>query len=764
MSFLSSSRARQLAVAVSATALVTGGLAALPNTALALTGSTFESTDGNLVVDTAGNHDWVNAPGFREAIDLPSGTTDNSFGQGSKDDLTNVTVVSGSIPPNKSDLTRFYLGQEAVGGSQFLYLAWERSNVLGTANFSFELNQAKQPSLINAPGVSTQTYALDRRAGDVLITYDLAKGGNVPTIGLAQWVTTGNAKTVCQANSTVPCWSKIKNITASGFADGAFNSASVNDPIDPNNPPTIPPTTSRKLDALEFGEAAINLTAAHVLNPCKGFSSAYVKGRSSSAFDSELKDFIAPFEVNILQSPDVSGAQADSQDPSYENADGSYDGALAVRITDSGSSPVDLPAHHTSSRQAGAVGQAVDGASAGPVDDPITGGHIVHAQLLTESSTSTIDAKALANQTTYAEVAGLNVLDGTLTADAVDAVALASASPDLANTNSTPTTFVGAQVDPDGSLGPVGPKSVSVTPGLSIPLSSTFFGSGSYIAFLQEDATGSAPPLGTAVGTTGTYDASLRVTAVHVHVTDRDPVTIGNQTTDVVVSKAFAHARYTGAICTSPQRVSGNAAILTASSPLIGPDPVTLGNVRIPATGGHDHAGVASATYPATGLAVASVGVATTDTMGSFNTNGASSTSYADVANVCIQQTGTDGNGDPVCTVMARVVHAQANSSADSGSATANSNGTAIVGLTIAGTPIDTSVAPPPNTVVLLPRGAGEVVLNEEFCDSGLLSSSNTCSAGHSAGITVRTLHVLIFGVLDVIIGEAHADATFVPA
>jgi hypothetical protein len=49
-----------LSLAVTATVLLT---LALVSPGLAnLTGSTFEGNDGNLVVNTAGNHDWVNAP------------------------------------------------------------------------------------------------------------------------------------------------------------------------------------------------------------------------------------------------------------------------------------------------------------------------------------------------------------------------------------------------------------------------------------------------------------------------------------------------------------------------------------------------------------------------------------------------------------------------------------------------------------------------------------------------------------------------------
>jgi len=71
------------------------------------------------------------------------------------------------------------------------------------------------------------------------------------------------------------------------------NTNSVTDPVAPDAP--------RTLDALTFGEAAINLTAANVFPPgqCVNFASAYLKSRSSSSFNAELKDFIAPASASI---------------------------------------------------------------------------------------------------------------------------------------------------------------------------------------------------------------------------------------------------------------------------------------------------------------------------------------------------------------------------------------------------------------------------------------------------------------------------------
>src|SRR5215831_5194291 len=59
--------------------------------------------------------------------DTPSGKNDNAFGQGTKEDQTSVNVVTGSIPPNKNDLTNLYANggngtTPATASHVFLYL------------------------------------------------------------------------------------------------------------------------------------------------------------------------------------------------------------------------------------------------------------------------------------------------------------------------------------------------------------------------------------------------------------------------------------------------------------------------------------------------------------------------------------------------------------------------------------------------------------------------------------------------------------------
>ena len=293
-------------------ALAYQGLANLP-------GSPFDAGDGNLVLNDEAQ-DWANAPNLATAVDVTPARDDNSFGQGTKEDTAVPTVVTGSIPPNKSDLTRFYVANQRVGDDQFLYLAWERvQEPSGTTNMDFEFNQS---TTLSGNGVTPV-----RTAGDVLIKYDLAQGGTNPILGFHRWVTSGTPATVCEASNTVPCWGPVQSLA------GNFE-GSINDPT--NNPPDgsvtdpIPPEAPRTLSARTFGEAAINLTDSGLLPPgqCDAFSGAYLKSRSSDAFTSAVKDFISPIPVSISNCGEIIIRKV--TDPSPDPTNTSFDFTLAV--------------------------------------------------------------------------------------------------------------------------------------------------------------------------------------------------------------------------------------------------------------------------------------------------------------------------------------------------------------------------------------------------------------------------------------------------
>ncbi len=273
-------------------------------------GGTFEDADGDLQPNTATPplaHDWnspiqpISCPstagaGTNCGLDLVNSQLDNSLGQGSKEDNPCPTVVTGSIPPSKDDLSRFYVNIEQVTNSSgqkllFLYLAWERSNLLGSAHMDFELNQSTSTC---ANGVSPL-----RTAGDMLIDFDFG-GSGVPVLAVHRWITTGTPSTDCEASTTLPCWGKAQTLTGSE-AEAQVNSTNVTDTNPPSAPFTLAGNTKNGINST-FGEAGIDMTDAGIFpsNVCENFGSAWLKSRSSgNSFTSEMKDFIAPIPIRV---------------------------------------------------------------------------------------------------------------------------------------------------------------------------------------------------------------------------------------------------------------------------------------------------------------------------------------------------------------------------------------------------------------------------------------------------------------------------------
>src|SRR5262245_21144365 len=217
--------------------------------------STFEGNDGNLVVDTAGNTDWDNAPNLAVGQDIADPKNDNSFGQGTKENDVDVSVVTGSIPNSKANLGRFAAAGEVINGQTMIYLAWTREDQSGTVNFDFELNAKPQPDL-TTPGAKH----LNRTVNDLLINYAFQGGSNTPTLTKFTW----NGS---DWGTGVPI--------SGACSEGATNSATISE-----NLGGLPPVSR---PAQQFGEASINLTCAGVVPPdaCEPFSSVYVKSRSS---------------------------------------------------------------------------------------------------------------------------------------------------------------------------------------------------------------------------------------------------------------------------------------------------------------------------------------------------------------------------------------------------------------------------------------------------------------------------------------------------
>jgi hypothetical protein len=300
-------RAALSLVAVFAMVLALGipmALASHPEVSLA--GSNFEiDTNANLRVDDpAPSIDWAGVAETRRQ-DAPTGANDNSFGQGTKEDTAVPTVVSGSIPPNKSDLLNFGVYLETTGsGARFLNLFWHRvQEPSGTTNMDFEFNKS---STLSGNGVTPV-----RSAGDLLIQYDLSQGGTNPQLFLSRWVTTG-AGSQCQANNATPCWGTRVNLTAAGDAAGSINSSAI---------PQAESDGLGNVSARTFGEAQLDFDALTGGGTgCTSFGSAYLKSRSSDSFTAALKDFIAPATLNLTNCGTVNIHKQDDVGAALEGA------------------------------------------------------------------------------------------------------------------------------------------------------------------------------------------------------------------------------------------------------------------------------------------------------------------------------------------------------------------------------------------------------------------------------------------------------------
>jgi hypothetical protein len=251
----------------------------------ALSGTPFESTDGNLLVDGALTTDWESFVATVSKGGVSAGdpneeqsNDDNSYKGGAKHDTVCPQDSTGGIPPNKDDLTNLYVVDETISGDVFVYLGWSRflnKDSSASAHMSFEFNQSETPCGGNSANVL-------RTQDDILILYDL-EGGGTPVLKMRTW----------NGNSTSGSWGNEVDLTAAGFADGGINltERDIEDPISGGTYPFLN----------QFGEAAINLSAAGVFgDECKGFGRATLGSRSSgNSFESTMKDFIGPIPIDI---------------------------------------------------------------------------------------------------------------------------------------------------------------------------------------------------------------------------------------------------------------------------------------------------------------------------------------------------------------------------------------------------------------------------------------------------------------------------------
>jgi hypothetical protein len=662
--------------------------------------------DGNLVDDPPGEPiDWSTDPagnsphpGLTNRVNFldGSGQGDDIFGQGSKElEPGGWRCVTGSAPA-KDDILRGSVAVRAIGQKRFMYVNFFRASPNGDAHMDYEFNQSAEKNPV-CPDLPKRTE------GDILITFDTDFGGKVIFVRAFKWV---------------------GNESLGNFEELALGSQGMLWDAAVNIPNTIPGA-----QAGVYGEAAINLTDSPLQLLCPQF--AYMKTRASTSINAELKDRTAAQRISFQAHPELANAK--------ESAFGVFVSALGTSTT--------LVSASTSQQGVGSTRKEDRLLN---ISDPVTGGGIVRADVVVASSESTItEAPAQAAHTSIAETANVNLLNGTITADVVRAQATSIAGASASSFNSVGSTFKNLRVG--------GVAMNDVTPNTRVDLPAAQFGPDSYVLLYERVGSTSTPSPGQIEG--GTYAAELKVNMIHVFVSDLQPLVLGSQRVEVIISNAIAKADFPQLeLCSTPpeQTVSGHAFVASAATD---PSslPTTVGFVSIPPNGGLDQQNLENVAISG----AVSAGASQSESGGALSTDASDASSFAQASGLCLLPSGS------TCGLSATLVKSKSNSRATASGASSDDTGTQLVDLVVLGTPV--SANPPPNTVIDLP-GIGFVMLNEQFCDNQgtLPNCSNGTLAGH-AGLTVRAIRLFVtapdnpLGLQtgQVIVAESHSDAAF---
>jgi hypothetical protein len=295
--------------------------------AIAVTGSPshFESSDGNMVLNTNGNTDWncfVGTDGFQPGTPNPNcavktGATqitadlsgEVTWVSGQKFDTQCPGLLTGNTPP-KDDFTNVASFNDTASNlDTFFYGATIRSTVNGNASGDVEFNQAA--------GNGTTTFGC-RTAGDRLLAYDFLTGGTSLDFHLLTWIDStnptagGNNGTCLTKTISPPCWGANVVTVSPALFDGQANQATI---AAADNG-----ISGTMLAINQFAEFGINLTEALGLaGKCFAFPQQVWESRSSgSSFTSNPQDIEIEHhtiancgEIKIIKQTDPRGQNKD---------------------------------------------------------------------------------------------------------------------------------------------------------------------------------------------------------------------------------------------------------------------------------------------------------------------------------------------------------------------------------------------------------------------------------------------------------------------
>ncbi|MFO1532266.1 MAG: choice-of-anchor P family protein [Thermoplasmatota archaeon] len=338
---------------------------------------------------------------------------------------------------------------------------------------------------------------------------------------------------------------------------------------------------------------------------------------------------------------------------------------------------------------------------------------------------------------TTAKVLDVDILDGLITADVVNAATYATADIRSAKTDSGSSDIVGLKI-----------KGVDVTrvePGLDLPLPD-LLGAGGFVRVYERTEDSHFPD---GPGDMWTGDVTVRM--IHVLIADYDLLTLGAQPLEVVIGMSHSHASVPTPFCGIMQYANAGAYIAR-----IRPDAVfngrsiLVGEQHTGPVNGNAHQELLGEAIPTDG-AVLKVDVTETSAVTKM-TPGVDSRgdAFAKVTGACLLMNAT---GD--CVVSATLLKSESHSVAN-GQRAMSYGHTTIVGLKVAGVDVCATLglqdtcSPAYNTKLEI--GGIKVVLNER--------EHTSAQPGHT-DLAVRAVHVTVPGVGDVFLARSYSEASY---
>jgi hypothetical protein len=281
------------------------------------------------------------------------GGTEDRFSGSALNDNPGTWKWDTHAPQSKDDINNawFYIALDTInhglpypGNHWWAIMAGDREATNGTSYLDFEFLQA---AVNKVAGGTFTTAGTDggRTVNDIDVTLSFTGGGGIATATVFQWNPKGDGTFEYTLLNTLPVGSVFvqSNKTQPTPFDACTNNALYGQ--------------NEYTDSLQFVEGAIDITQLlgnGIGTACRAlpFTTIFIKTKSSAATTAELKDFIAPFAIDVCSDhtpPTVTatGTPANGQlgcNPTTAAIDGALGSATA---TDACTASSDLTVTHT---------------------------------------------------------------------------------------------------------------------------------------------------------------------------------------------------------------------------------------------------------------------------------------------------------------------------------------------------------------------------------------------------------------------------------